>query len=130
MCFSLRKLAVAHGAFYFLSGVWPLFDIDSFQAVTGPKFDLWLVRTLGLLLAADGVVLLVVAARRMIPGAIVALALLHAGALAAVDVTYVSLDRIAPIYPADAAVQTVLILGWLWAWTHRPLAALPMNISD
>ena len=34
---------------YLATGLWPLFNIESFQQVTGPKTDLWLVRTVGVL---------------------------------------------------------------------------------
>ena len=45
------------------TGIWPLLDIESFQDVTGSKTDLWLVRTVGVLVAViDGVVLLADAA--------------------------------------------------------------------
>jgi hypothetical protein len=61
-------LAGLQGAFYVATGVWPLIDIDSFQAVTGPKADLWLVYTVGGLIAAVGAVVLTAAwSRRVSP---------------------------------------------------------------
>jgi hypothetical protein len=46
------RLAARQGVYYLLTGVWPLPSIGSFQRVTGPKTDLWLVRTVGVLVAA------------------------------------------------------------------------------
>src|SRR5436853_7459331 len=59
----LQRVAGIQGVFYVLTGVWPLLDIGSFQAVTGPKVELWLVRTVGMLVIVIGGVL-VMAARR------------------------------------------------------------------
>ena len=118
-------MAVVHGAIYTISGAWPLLALDSFLLVTGPKLDLWLVRTVGLLLALDGLVLLACAVRRSVPGAVVALVCAHALGLALVDLVYVSLGRIPPVYLADALLEALLIAGWSWAWKRRiPLLAV------
>ena len=47
----LRRVAAVQGAYFVLTGIWPLFGINSFQAVTGAKTDLWLVYTVGCLVA-------------------------------------------------------------------------------
>jgi 8-oxo-dGTP pyrophosphatase MutT (NUDIX family) len=44
--------------FYLLTGIWPLLHIQSFQSVTGPKTDLWLVKTAGVLITVIGAVLM------------------------------------------------------------------------
>lgn len=109
----LPGLALFHGGFYLLAGLWPIIDIDSFQLVTGPKTDLWLVRTVGVLVAVIGAVLLSAGRRRRITDEIVLLALGAALGLAAIDVIYSLSGRISPIYLADAAVE--LGLAALWA---------------
>ena len=35
--------------YYLVTGIWPIIDIKSFMAVTGPKTDIWLVKMVGLL---------------------------------------------------------------------------------
>jgi hypothetical protein len=45
------------GIYYVVSGAWPLLHFPSFEAVTGPKRDRWLVRTVGLLAAVIGLTL-------------------------------------------------------------------------
>jgi hypothetical protein len=47
-------VAVAQGLYYRVTGVWPLVNLRTFEAITGPKRDKWLVRTVGILAAAIG----------------------------------------------------------------------------
>src|SRR5438270_11614006 len=46
----MTVLYLVQGVYYLLTGVWPLVSIDTFQMVTGPKTDLWLVQTVGALI--------------------------------------------------------------------------------
>jgi hypothetical protein len=108
----LRKLAVIQGAFYVVTGVWPLLDIISFQVVTGPKTDLWLVRTVGVLVSVIGIVLLAAARTRRITDEIVILGAGSALGLAAIDLTYALSGRISAVYLGDAVVETGLALLW------------------
>ena len=112
----LPKLALIQGAFYLATGVWPLLDIVSFQLVTGPKTDLWLVRTVGVLVAVIGVVLISAALRRRITAEIVMLAAGAALGLAAIDLRYALSGRISSVYLADAAVEIGLALLWMVGW--------------
>ena len=43
------KAGLAQAIYYIATGVWSLVGIRSFQAVTGPKIDTWLVKTVGVL---------------------------------------------------------------------------------
>lgn len=107
-----RLLAIGQGAFYLTTGVWPLLHDRSFQAVTGPKTDVWLVKTVGCLVGVIGGVLLASGIRREVPVELRAVAAGSAAALAAIDVTYVSHGRISPIYLADAVVEVALVASW------------------
>ena len=111
-----KSLAWIQGLYFLATGLWPLFDIDSFQAVTGPKTDLWLVRTVGLLVTAIGGTLLVAAWRRHITSELVLLAVSSAVALAAIDLIYALAGVIRKIYLADAALESLLVAGWVCAW--------------
>jgi hypothetical protein len=120
----VRWLVGAQAAMYIATGVWPLVHMTSFEAVTGPKVDDWLVHTVGLLLAVIGSVLLAAAARRAIDGGTVALAAGTALALAAIDVVYVAAGTIAGIYLLDAVLETLFAVGVLAAWrARRPRSA-------
>ena len=112
----LLKLATMQGLFYLLTGLWPLIDIASFQRVTGPKTDLWLVKTVGVLVTVIGVVLLMAARRHRVSRELVLLAGGSALGLAAIDLIYSLSGRISPIYLADAAVEIGLALLWAVAW--------------
>lgn len=107
----LRWILAIQGVYYGVSGLWPLIHMPSFLAVTGPKQDLWLVRTVGVLILVIGSVLLTAVARRRPSGEVVVLAIGTALALATIDVVYVVLDVIGPIYLADALVECALALG-------------------
>jgi hypothetical protein len=109
----LLKLALAQGVFYVLTGLWPIIHIDSFLLVTGPKTDLWLVRTVGVLVTVIGLVLVSGFRRRSISDELVLLAMGSALGLAAIDITYALSGRISPIYLADAVVE--IALAGLWA---------------
>jgi hypothetical protein len=115
----LPAIALTQGAFYLATGLWPLIDIDSFQAVTGPKTDLWLVRTVGVLVTVVGLVLLTAARRRSIGAEIGLLAVGSALGLAAIDIIYVLCRTIAPIYLADAVAEIGLCAAWAFAWRGR-----------
>jgi hypothetical protein len=104
----IRAVLVVQGAIYVVTGIWPLVSIASFEAVTGPKTDDWLVHTVGLLLAVIGAVLLAAAARRVVDGLVVALAVGVALSLAVIDVVYVANGTIARIYLADAALEGLI----------------------
>jgi len=47
----MRALAIGQGLCYPLTGLWPLVSLRSFEKVTGPKADDWLVKTVGALIA-------------------------------------------------------------------------------
>ena len=106
-------VAAVQGVYFAATGVWSLVAIDSFQAVTGAKTDLWLVYTVGALVGVVGVVLLLAARSGRVTPEVALVAVGSALALAAIDVIFVARGVIDPIYLADAAVE-VLLVGW-WA---------------
>ncbi len=84
--------------------------------VTGPKIDQWLVKTVGILVLMVGIVLLSAAFFRRISPEIFGLAVGCALGLTAIDVYYVTIDRIADIYLLDALAEVVLVVGWIAGW--------------
>jgi hypothetical protein len=105
-------LARAHGLFNVVGGLWPLLHMRSFEAVTGPKVDRWLVRTVAGLMVANGWV------QMSIPASADGLAQARrigmgtAAVLAGIDIAYATRGRISRVYLADAAME----IGWLLAW--------------
>ncbi len=89
------------------------------MAVTGPKRDVWLVKTVGAVLAAVGASIGVAAWRQSVGPETVVLAVGSAAALAAIDVVYVAKRVIAPTYLLDAAAEAVPIGAWSVALLTR-----------
>lgn len=111
-----RVLATSQGLFYLVTGIWPLAHIDSFVAVTGPKQDIWLVQTVGALVIAIALALLVAASTRTFTAAIRSLGAASAAAFLLVDVTFYLHGVIAAVYLVDAAVELALLVGWVVVW--------------
>ena len=113
-------LSLGQGIYYLVTGIWPLVSIRTFQWVTGPKYDRWLVKTVGVLVAVIGGVLTMAGLRRQTTREIALLAAGSAAGLTAIDVVYVARKRISPIYLLDAVAEVVLIAGWLVAQRSGP----------
>ena len=113
--FSAVGVARVQGGFYVLTGVWALVDLDSFMAVTGPKTDLWLVKTVGALVTVIGGVLLIAGRRRRVTRDVRLLGIGAALSFATIDVVYVSAGRISKIYLLDAAAEVGLAIAWALA---------------
>jgi hypothetical protein len=108
-------------ALYFLAaGIWPLINIESFIAITGPKTDLWLVKTVGALIAVIGTVLLSATLRNRLTMEIIFLAIFSGAALAVIDIYYAWTDVISEIYLLDAAAEVFLILCWFLLLLTKP----------
>jgi hypothetical protein len=105
-------VAVAHGLFNVVGGLWPLVHLRSFEWVFGPKTDVWLQMTTGGLLVSAGVAQLAAAPAPQGPVQARRIGLGTAFTLLAVDLVYVPKGRIRPTYLLDAAMQT----GWIAAW--------------
>ena len=101
---------------YLATGVWPLLNIRSFEAVTGPKHDRWLVKTVGVLVTVIGAVLLIAAARRRVSAEVALLATGSAASLAGIDMIYGVRGRISKVYLFDAVAEGLLVVAWLLAW--------------
>src|SRR4051794_36066427 len=112
----LRKLALVQGLFYLATGIWPLLDMVSFQLVTGPKTDLWLVRTVGVLVAVVGGVFLLGYRNRRLTDELIVLAMGCALGLAGIDLVYSLSGRISRVYLVDAAVE--IGLAGLWGYAR------------
>ena len=108
---SLAGIPVLQGLYFLATGIWPLLSMRTFEAVTGPKVDRWLVKTVGVLVAVIGVSLLA-DTRRPSRGSHV-LGVGSAAALAGVDVVYSLRGRISKIYLLDAVLEALLVTLWV-----------------
>jgi ABC-type cobalamin transport system permease subunit len=118
---SADRLAAAQGVFYVAAGLWPVFDRRSFENVTGPKTDFWLVRTVGLLIASTGLALTAAGARRSVDFDTGLLGAASASSLAMIDLVYGLPGRISRVYLLDAVVEGALAALWVSALVRRRL---------
>lgn len=109
----LMYLCFAQGIYYFITGIWPLISMRTFEMVTGDKTDHWLVNTVGVLILSIGIVLILAGIRKDITLEIFILAAGSAAGLTAIDVIYVAKKRIAPIYLLDALAEIIVIICWI-----------------
>ncbi|NVB81266.1 MAG: hypothetical protein HOV81_22915 [Kofleriaceae bacterium] len=107
----MRIAPTLQGAFYVVAGLWPVVHHKSFELVTGKKKEPWLVQTMGALIAAVGVTLLVGARERSRSARTLGIA--SAAVLGGADLVFVGQRRISPVYLGDAAAEAALIATWL-----------------
>ena len=98
-------------AYYLVTGIWPWISMRTFEAVTGPKTDDWLVQTVGALVIAIGLALAVAAWKRDRSAPTITLSAASAAAFIVVDVVFVVSGTIRPIYLADAVVEAAILAG-------------------
>ncbi|HVM24618.1 MAG TPA: hypothetical protein VM253_04405 [Candidatus Limnocylindrales bacterium] len=113
-----RALGLGHATYYVVSGIWPLVAYRSFEAITGPKREPWLVKMVGLLTVVIGATIATDPGgrtrqtRRLAIGA--------AASYAAVDMWYAGVRRrISAVYLLDAVAELGLIAGWLATGRRR-----------
>src|SRR5512139_3633027 len=105
-------VALIQGIYFLVTGIWPLISMRTFLAITGPKTDLWLVKTVGLILAVIGAVLIYAQRTASVNPAVVFLAIAAAASMVLVEVIYVIKNVISPICLGDAFVEIVLMIWW------------------
>jgi hypothetical protein len=103
---------MGNGVYWVVSGVWPILHIRSFEAVTGPKVDRWLVKAVAALITVVGAGLVQGARNDRVTPELETVAIGSALGLTAVDLVYVAKRRISPIYLLDAIVHTALAVAW------------------
>jgi hypothetical protein len=113
-------LGFIHACYFLIAGIWPLIDIESFMAVTGPKTDIWLVKTVGMLVSICGILLLSATLRNRLIMEIILLAIFSAAALSIVDIYYAWTEVISEIYLLDAAAEIFLIMCWFLLLLTKP----------
>jgi hypothetical protein len=102
----MAKTLTVQGYFYIATGLWPILQIKSFEMVSGPKKDKWLVRTLGAMITCSGIIFINHAETK----AALHLAILNAIALICVDVYYVVKKIIWKTYLIDAGIEGIFLM--------------------
>jgi len=112
---SQRDVAFSQGVYFLATGMWPLIHMKSFETMTGPKADKWLVRAVGALVGVTGGVLLRAAARNRVTPEVSALGVAASASLGAVDTLYAIRGHSSRLYLADSAVHGAFVAGWAQA---------------
>lgn len=100
-------------------GLWAILHMRSFEALSGPKTDHWLVRTVGALLLVKSGVLISAGRNDRISPEVMGMAIGSSASLATIDIVYVSRGRLSVFYLLDALAQMALIAGWIVRWRTR-----------
>jgi hypothetical protein len=110
----LRWLLRIQGIYILITAIWPLVHIESFMLVTGPKHDIWLVKTVGALLIPVAICLLMYLFIRSDVRPVIALGSLTCISFMGIDFYYATQDVISDVYQVDGIIQLVFLLGWLY----------------
>jgi hypothetical protein len=114
-----KVLIWVQGLYTLLTALWGLVDIDSFMAVTGPKSDVWLVKTVSVILLAIAVALISFLFVKTDPLPAILLGLLTSAGLAAIDFYYSGREVISPVYALDGIAEAVFALVWIYLLLQR-----------
>ena len=117
-----RDVAVAQGAYYGVTAIWPLVSRRTFEAVTGHKDDWWLVETIALLLLPVAGALGAAGARGRVTPEIELLGAGAAGLLASSDVLVAVRRRGRWTYLIDAAASAAILAAWAKTRSERVAA--------
>jgi hypothetical protein len=110
---SMVRVALVQGCYFLVTGVWPLLHMDSFQKITGRKTDLWLVKTVGVLVMVIGAGLVVGGITQSFAPGLILIAMASALGLMAVDLVYVFKRVISLVYVLDALVEVGFLVWWI-----------------
>lgn len=102
------------GGYTLLTALWGLLDIDCFMTVTGPKTDIWLVKTVSVLLVAIALSLLSGLIDNSFKLPIAILGLSTSVAMAFIDFYYTITDTISKVYAIDGIIEILIMIGWIF----------------
>ncbi len=110
---SMKNLLLLQLVYYGITALWPLIHMRSFMAVTGPKTDRWLVKTVSVILLAITLSLLsgYYEEFNLFPTAVLALS--AAAGLAAIDFWYGMRGVISRVYLADGVLEIFFFVAWV-----------------
>lgn len=107
----MEPILTLQGWFYVATGLWPVLHLKSFEYVTGPKTDKWLVKTVAFMITCSGIIFLKFSDEK----AALWLAIMNAVALTIVDVYYSLNGVIRKVYLLDALVEIGFVVTLLSA---------------
>lgn len=109
-----RNIIKIQGIYILITAVWALLDIESFMLVTGYKTDVWLVKTVSLLLMSVALTLLSFLFVPSHPWTAGILGGTSAAALMMIDFYYGLTGVISPVYMIDGVVEFGFVVIWIY----------------
>jgi hypothetical protein len=109
-----RTLLLIQAIYTLVTAIWPILHIESFMIITGPKTDIWLVKTVSVLLIALSVSWLLALRYRWDHRPVLASLFASSTGLVIVELWYVAMNEISMVYLLDAGLQVVFLITWLF----------------
>ena len=115
----LRITLLLQTIYYLVTALWALIHIQSFIKVTGPKTDIWLVKTVAVLLLAISISFITALLYKTYNNSVITLGTACCIALIVIDCYYVWNNTISKIYLLDALAEGILLTLWLIVMLRR-----------
>lgn len=114
-----RALLWVQAVYYTVTALWGLLHIESFMAVTGQKLDIWLVKTVSVLIIPIAVCLFCGLFLNTHPLLLILVAGTAALGFACIDFYYTANKTIRWVYAVDGVVQSLFVIGWFFLFFRR-----------
>jgi hypothetical protein len=110
----LRSLLWIQGLYILATAVWPLVSIKTFMEVTGPKTDIWLVKTVAVLLIPIAACFLFNTFTRRPHVSVMVVGLTVSAGLSIIDFYYTYTDTIKWVYAVDGCIELIFLVAWIY----------------
>jgi hypothetical protein len=114
-----KTILYLQAGYIMITAVWPVIDIESFMLVTGPKTDIWLVKTVSALLIPVSLSLFSFAYLELDAVPAYILGGLTSIAFIVVDFYYALNDTISDVYLLDGILEVIFLLCWIYLFLTR-----------
>lgn len=111
---NLNIIPFFQAVYFFLTAIWPFIHLESFLFVTGPKTDIWLVKTVSLLLLPYAVLLVYLSfsgKKNLIIALSISICCLS---LIIIDLYYYFKGVIRWVYLIDCFLQIFFLIYWMY----------------
>ncbi|WP_419870855.1 hypothetical protein [Chryseobacterium sp. CT-SW4] len=109
----LNFIPLLQGIYYLITSVWPLIHLKSFLEVTGDKTDIWLVKTVAVLLLSYSFLFFYIAfCKRILPIHALIGSICSIG-LAIIDLYYYLQGTLKWVYFLDFIIELCFFIYWL-----------------
>jgi hypothetical protein len=107
-----KLLIFIQSGYYLLTALWAIIDINSFMTVTGPKTDIWLVKTTAAMIITISLTLGSYLFMQGNKSPAIILGSVSAFSFVIIDFYYVAENVISNIYVLDGIFESILLIGW------------------